>query len=134
MFLIQLFADVGFKKRQLVVLNRCWLCLRVLRLSDLTDRSGDQIAKDLCKGQKRLSNNTGYDRPEQGNPNKVAWQLLRKAIRKAFPSKNQKLLLPLGSWVDRKQYLWCWFLSIDGLHLHQRHEESEIIFFRRFHH
>lgn len=111
-FLMEMFQRANFKPTDLVKLNRCCKFLQVVTLSDITDGSGNQISKTYWDGNKDNQRKSHYDWPEQSDPDAAHWALWRKALRKCFPTDNDKLLIDnLGAWTNKRRLECKWFYS-----------------------
>ena len=105
------FGDAGYRKKNLIKLNRCRLYLHVKTLSDITDGNGDRIRASSYNGEKcSMFNTATHDWPEQTNPDKSHWTLWRQALRRSFArTTTQRLGIlthPVGTWIDGARETW----------------------------
>ena len=122
--LIPLFWDMGFRKAQLVALNRCRLFLQVSTLSDLASGDGKSLLHCFWIGNRDDHADTRYQWPGCGPPSSNDWGIWRLALRKLFyddaPSVlARRLRNPLGKWTDSSSS-WSWWFSALENRLYQR--------------
>lgn len=117
-FLMKAFRSAGYKKNELIKLNRCCLFLQVETLSDIADGKGDQMCTSSCNGERNNFSYSDHDWPIQSKPDAKHWTLWRQALRRSFPRINHQrlgiLVNPLGSWIDNAEDKWQWFYSAEN--------------------
>jgi hypothetical protein len=88
-YLMQSFADVGYRDDDLATLNQCHLFLRGLSLSDLCTADGLSITYDTYNGRRHRCCDLGWPRSPPSLP-PASWRIWRRALDKCC-------LLPLSS-------------------------------------
>jgi len=76
-FLMLSFYHNGFDGKQLLLLNKCHLFLRVTTLSDISSGDGTKIIPDILSGQTNPNMRYSYTWPEQADPGVRAWAMWR---------------------------------------------------------
>ena len=87
-FLMQVFAQQGYRNSKLHTLNRCRQHLQVITLGDITDAGGTIILPPIKKGQIMSTSTSIYQWPRQPDPGPQAWRLWRQALRKSFEFRD----------------------------------------------
>jgi hypothetical protein len=114
-FLVQAFADNGYKKKDLRLLNICRLWINARTLADITTGDGLHIQTPRTirqeYQQQRLTEQKGR---KGGRPDKHCWSLWNSAVKKCFlmpHDTHNRILKPLGDWI-RLPDDWKWFYAI----------------------
>jgi hypothetical protein len=109
-FLMEIFANHGYKKETLWKINRCCLYLQVTTLSDITCGYGKTFTKALnCIYDNTIPHH--YHWPVQPRPGNQAIKAWRKALKECFPHENGILEHQLGNWLYAPQESWRWYFS-----------------------
>jgi hypothetical protein len=99
--------QLNLTDKQLLCINTCQLCLKVLTISDITNARGDNIIPEAMQGlnnPQRISQLMWPIVPRPPDSFWTQWRILLQHI-----SRNMKLLKPLGDWVGHPNQTWYWF-------------------------
>lgn len=101
-FLMESFAKNGFSPKQLAMLNRCRMFLRVIYLSDLATGDGTSLPVSVFHQRTPLDIHSDVSWPPQVAPNAHSWRLWNDALLRCFlcphSESRGRLLRPLGAW------------------------------------
>jgi hypothetical protein len=127
-FLMEKFAQFGYRDQQLYHLNLCRLYCHATRLSDISTGDGHRINPRSWEGYPTDSSGTEYLWNTHGRPTKTVWDLWRSAIRQCFLTlqMNQQILRnALGPWTTPTPKRWQWFYSrsLDRVYQYLKAEE-----------
>jgi hypothetical protein len=112
-YLMQSFADAGYRNHDLIVLNQCRMYLKVISLADLVTADGVSITQDAYNGKRNRVRDLGWPRLPPSLP-RTSWNLWRRAIDRCFlhpHSSHRQLRRPLGEWLPVARPSWLWFFS-----------------------
>ena len=102
-FLIEGFAAVGYKNKQLRTLNQCRIVCRAVTLADISSGDGRRLLHGIFDGFNPMALASEYTWPTQGGLPPEAWRLWKAALKKAFQIRNDgSLATPLGRWLTRE--------------------------------
>jgi hypothetical protein len=122
-FLVPVFWDMGYRKSQLMALNRCRLFLQVSTISDLSSGDGKSIMECFWNGKRNNYTTSPYKWPGCGDPSTQDWVVWRSALLTLFsdnPTSRacRQLRLPLGNWLGADDK-WEWWISESEQRLYQ---------------
>ena len=125
------FFAAGYRKADLLTLNRCRVFLQAVTLSDIATGDGHAISGAAWNGMQDPYRPQYFHWPRQGRPSTRDWGLWQRALLVTFGvhSSRRTLSLSLGSWLDSDEE-WPWFYSSQDARLYQRSNTGWNIFSR----
>jgi hypothetical protein len=112
-FLMQAFADAGYNKKDLRLLNLCRLWAKVISVADITSGAGTHLIPEALERNFTSYQHNDRKWPTAGKPNTHCWTLWAQALAMCFLchlEPQHKLCRPLGAWKTRP-VAWKWFYS-----------------------
>ena len=123
------FIEAGNRGKQLAVLNRCRLYLRIVSLADILDGHGTSLLPGVLNGS--ISNpQERYIWPRQASPDRRSWRMWEETIIKALDLSASGSIAPdkrLGRWL-RKDLAPPWRYEPDTGRLYRNEEEGWTVF------
>jgi hypothetical protein len=112
-FLMQAFADNGYKTKELRLLNLCQMWVQATTHADITTGNGLYLRSQQTNREytKHTLNNKEW--PKGGTPDKHSCTLWEAALNKCFVRAHdtyKKLRDPLGRWTNLPKQ-WKWFFD-----------------------
>ena len=107
-FLMDIFYRTGYKKKELRILNRCRIYLRVLTLSDIATYDGKMISQKLW--QMESPRESAWDWPLQILPKKSDRNLWMQAIRDLVEN-NGEIKTVMGKWQSKSHQIWKYMVT-----------------------
>ena len=131
-FLMDLFLKGGFKKWELLALNKCRIHLKVMTVGDIITGDGKYITPSIKHGQRNSSFTSTMHWPNQKDPGIKAWSIWRRAIKKVleFEHKLHPHLQPTA-WIDSPHRKNNWYYNRGLDRLFQRSNNNKWNFFVR---
>jgi len=126
---MHIFADGGFCKAELMILNHCWMYLQVIFLSDICEGSGSKIAQQYWSG-KTLANIYSFNWPKMMKPTSREWNVWQQGLHLSLNLDPQQwLTLPLGKWIQDGSHKAGWYTGTIGEQLfwHDAHTWQSFI-------
>ena len=110
-FIMEKFVEAGATSRELGILNRCRLFLRVITFADIFEADGHTITLEAWQGRPMQELRKGYQWPIQGRPGEFQWRKWRSFLRRIFKLRQRRSPAQvLGDWVeDGNANGWNWF-------------------------
>lgn len=108
-YIMDYFISLKLPKNAMVRLNRCRLYLRVLTISDIASACGTYILSAAKHGQLEFMRSSTLRWVSQGQPTKTDWATWRESL--AHLEHNNRLIQPLGQWIDTTHQHWTYFLD-----------------------
>jgi len=121
-FLMTEFVYLGFKKRDLELINQCRIFHQVLTLADITDADGTTMDPVYNSKQRHPDRKSPLQWPNQGRPSQQAWRQWKIALH-SLTSKGKKQQT-LGSWTTRPHQHWYWIVRLSDKALFQNLPEG----------
>lgn len=122
-YLMQAFADAGYRNNDLSALNQCRMYLKVVTLSDLCMVDGKHITYYTFQGHLQTRfRDLGWPRQYPSLPLSY-WTVWRRALEKCFINalaRSRELRTPLGAWYFSASHTWKWFFSPSEYRLYHR--------------
>jgi hypothetical protein len=107
-YLLPALQSMISEMEELLAVNRCWLFLKALFLSDIVNGSGTEILPAAWNGERIICPQRSGNWPNQSRPPPSAWAIWKTYLRKRFLGRDLKLRSPMGPWVTWDQD-WPWY-------------------------
>jgi hypothetical protein len=98
-YLLPALQSVIAETEELLAVNRCWLFLKALFLSDIVNGSGTEILAAAWNGERIICSQKSENWPNQSRPPPSAWAIWKTYLRKRFLGRGLKLRSPMSPWV-----------------------------------
>ena len=130
-FLMEQIAYEDFTPSELQHINRCRLHLQVTTLADIMDGHGQRIEKLALNCLKNEERPHYYKWPSQPRPHQRVRQIWKRALKKAFPRRENSLILQhtLGEWTENGND-WKWYLNPITKILYRHRQEEQWLMHR----
>jgi hypothetical protein len=119
-----------FKPAAIKKINYCRLYLNAVTLADICNAAGTHLNEEYLRGEHLLLERVpckNWHSVHQKNPNKVSWNLWRRACRLFTTHPNghasTELAQPLGAWIvppSKLRRTWTYWQSSDKQHLYHK--------------
>ena len=104
-------------KKELQIVNRCRLFLRILCLSDLCSGDGKRVVRCYYDGAVDPHRESCLAWPSQARPTKTEWKIWQRCVTTVWaPLPGMSLTEPLGVWTRHSHQHWRWFFLNDVLY------------------
>lgn len=130
-YLMEIFSQYGFSKKELQQINRCRMHMQVTSISDIVTGDGKHISNCAkhCKIDKTRPSPFGWPvQPRPGPASRATWS---RALRLCFPpQEDNSLATPLGKWITTTDH-HNWFYKPSTHTIFQRTRRGWITWKRR---
>lgn len=113
-FLMQNFANAGYRNTDLASLNACRMFLKTISLSDLCTADGRFITYNAFHGIPQTRHReAGWPRCPPSLPTSF-WSLWKRALARCFikpHSSVREIRTPIGTWLPSAVTTWKWYFS-----------------------
>ncbi len=126
--LMEVFLETGYRDKELALLNRCRMHLRVIFLSDICNGQGTALEKQLWEGTTPADHHP-YSWPKSHPPTPAEWAQWQRALTRSLNlGRAQQLPVPLGKWLPNITQTDGWFTNPDGTQLYRQQQNEWVTF------
>jgi hypothetical protein len=121
--LMDYFIMNKYKPKELALLNKCRVYLKVISLADITSADGEQIMPSYKLGLLSQDRKSTLNWPTQQRPGRESWKLWQNALQ--LLETGSRLTHPLANWVASPHQSWFYYMDTSSLTLYYKDVTNE---------